>query len=99
MKLTLKQHKIECLKYARRLIESKEETFICYAVARYEYSDRASNYMVEYINDSIYPYNNLAYWVNSHTGKKYQSCYGPAMQKIRLAYIDWMIACYEDNIK
>lgn len=102
-KLTLKDHKIAALKYARKAIVNDERTFICFALCDYaedknnHLADEAVEYLTDYISESLGSHNTLSRWVDARV-KAINVCGTSKMKRTRLAYIDWMIACYEGKV-
>lgn len=103
--------KIDLLKKARVLLAarpSKPAVGICWALDRAADADPAPNILkaadelANYISDAIEPYSYLPSWIRHRTGVVIQWAGEEDLQRLlttRLAWIDWMINCYEEDMK
>lgn len=104
MTLTLRQHKIAALKLTRDYIQSRAYTLgcdkgICLLLSRYKHNYTAVNSLKGYIrraltgrhlflNSWVRQNSKLEYWPNSDD---------PRMVATRVAWLDWMIQCLEED--
>lgn len=91
--------KIDLLKMAKKLIKTKEESYICFAVSRAAYKHenpcaiRAGDQLEKYIQKALGINTFLSGWQRSN-GFDDRVCKARIRQD-RLAWIDWMIADYK----
>lgn len=84
-----KESKIKVLKYARKRIESFKNDFICQALENSTKNRRAVNYLKLYIIKQLDGNLTLSGWLEDNIEGE---AYTDNMRKIRLQWIDWMIA-------
>ena len=84
---------IDCLRQARKAIESGREEFLCNAI---EYETDASwkvrDHLCQWIKSILCGSYTLNNWLWKNFRVEYRPCNQPKFRSLRLAWIDWMIA-------
>lgn len=103
IEMTLKEHKVAALKHARKRVVSDERRGICSGIIDYhsinagKTTATACEYLLDYINKSLGKAAWLEEWLYDKglIGKYTTRAEDKKIKATRLAWIDWMIACYE----
>ncbi len=100
------KRKIAALRTARELLKSSSDYYVN-GICQHLPHNSAGLYMRKYITASLVPYPFISGWLRHHEGKavrasvvKYdvKGALNAKLKETRLAWIDWMIACLEEDI-
>ena len=92
---------VQILEQAKGRILSYEREFICHAIL-YDYGyNTAREYLANWVMSMIYPYTTYEDWLraNKHIGILDAATYPLKMRRSRAAWLDWMIAELQKEIK